>query len=259
MSAWIISLPFFIGLAMTIGGMIAVGISSYALVRRFPANESDESAIKVSDHIRRVIGILLGLMLSTVFAFSSATSLKIQDSVEVEAAQLGDLHHDLSRIESEDANVAQALMFEYLVAVVRDEWPALARGEASETTDQMFRYVEDHLLALPADTERDQQLKSRLLQDIDEISDLRQARVYSAGSGLDWYVFLVIFAFALPMATFRFYPLTRWTRFYFVSYAVLIAIVLYSTVALNYPLQSGRVSPQPFDSLAKAITVPPTD
>ena len=70
---------------------------------------------------------------------------------------------------------------------------------------------------------------------------------------MDWYIFLVILAFGLVMATFRFYPATRWTRFYFVSYAVLIGIVLYSTVALNYPFQSGRVSPQPFESLSNSI------
>ena len=47
---------------------------------------------------------------------------------------------------------------------------------------------------------------------------------------------------------------TRWTRFYFAAYAVLIGIVLYPTVALNYPFQSGRVSPQPFEPLSKSIT-----
>ena len=40
---------------------------------------------------------------------------------------------------------------------------------------------------------------------------------------------------------------------YFISYAILIAIVLYSTVAMNYPLQSGLVSQQPFESLTKTI------
>ena len=253
MSAWIISLPFLIGIAIAIAVMIATGLGSYELIRRFPADESDDSAIRVSDHIRRVVGILLGLMLSTVFAFSSGQSLKVQDSVEVEAAQLGDLHHDLSRVEAEDSDAVGELISEYLEAVVREEWPALATGQPSDTTNRMFLSIEDRLLSLPAETEYDQQLKSRLLQDIDEISDLRQARDYSAGSGLDWYIFLVILAFGLVMATFRFYPATRWTRFYFVSYAVLIGIVLYSTVALNYPFQSGRVLPQPFESLAESI------
>jgi hypothetical protein len=253
MSAWIISLPFLIGIAITIAIMIATGIGSYALVRRIPADESDESAIRVSDHIRRVVGMLLGLMLSTVFAFSSAQSRKIQDTVEVEAAQLADLHHDLSRIEVEDSAAVGDLVSEYLEAVVREEWPSLAAGQASDTTNRMFLLIEDRLLSLPAETEYDRQLKSRLLEDIDEISDLRQARVYSAGEGLDWYILLVILAFGLLMATFRFYPATRWTRFYFISYAVLIGIVLYSTVALNYPFQGGRVSPRPFESLAESI------
>ena len=254
MSAWIISLPIAVGLLITIAVMIAVGIGSHALVRRIPADEADESAVEVSDHIRRVVGVLLGLMLSTVFAFAGGRLVKVQDSVEVEAAQLGDLHHDLDRIKSVDADAIQTLISDYLQAVGNVEWPALARGHASETTDQMFLSIEDRLLALPSKTENGQQIKSRLLQDIDEISDLRQARVYSAGSGLDWYVFLVILAFALLMATFRFYEATRWTRFYFVTYAALIAIVLYSTVALNYPFRSGRVSPQPFESLSKTIS-----
>jgi len=241
MSAWIISLPLVIGIVVTIAGMIGVGIGSYAVVRRLPASDSDDSAKTVADHIRRVVGVLLGLMLSTVFAFSSGTSLKLQDSVEVEAAQLGDLHHDLSRVESEDADAIQDLISDYLRAVVDEEWQALARGEASETTDQMFLSIEDRILDLSAVTENNQQLKFRMIQDIDEISDLRQSRVYSAGSGLDWYAILVILAFALLMTTFRFYEATRWTRFYLISYAVLIATVLYSTVAL------------PFESLGKSI------
>lgn len=253
MSAWIISLPFVVGLAITVVVMIAIGIGSHALVRRISADETDESAIRVSDHIRRVVGVLLGLMLSTVFAFAGGRLAKVQDSVEVEAAQLGDLYHDLHRIKSEDADVIKSLVSDYMEAVGNEEWPALARGNASETTDRMFLSIEDRLLALPAESENDQLLKSRLLQDIDEISDLRQSRVYAAGSGLDWYIFLVVLAFAVLMGTFRFYAPTRWTRYYFVSYATLIAIVLYSTVALNYPFQSGRVSPQPFESLSETI------
>ena len=145
-------MPIVVGLAITIAVMIAVGIGSHALVRRIPADESDESAIKVADHIRRVVGVLLGLMLSTVFAFAGGRLVKVQDSVEVEAAQLGDLHHDLNRIKSEDADAIQMLISGYLQAVVNDEWPALARGEPSTTTDRMFLSIEDRLLALSSKT-----------------------------------------------------------------------------------------------------------
>lgn len=138
MSAWIVSLPILVGLPVTIAILLVAGISSYALARCVPADQSDESALRVSDHMRRVIGVLLGLMLSTVFAFSSAQSLRMQDSVEVEAAQLGDLHHDLSRIQSQASAEARDLVDEYLEVVVRDEWPALIQGRSSPTTHQLF-------------------------------------------------------------------------------------------------------------------------
>ena len=126
-------------------------------------------------------------------------------------------------------------------------------GRRSAATDRLFLSIEDQLIALSAKSDEHKQLKSRMLQDIDEISDLRQSRIYSAGAGLDWYILLVILCFVLLMTTFRFFPPTRWTRFYLVSYAVLIAIVLYSTVAMNYPFHSGLVSPQPFESLNATI------
>ena len=281
MSAWIISLPVVVGLAATILVMVAAGLGTYQLILRVPAgsnddsdgyasmvssgaasyailgylprNGADESATRVADHIRRVVGVLLGLMLSTVFAFSSAQYVKNQDSIEVEAAQLGDLYHDLSRIGSLQADAAARLIREYIEAVVRDEWPALAMGIRSAATDRLFLSIEDQLIALSAKSDEHKQLKSRMLQDIDEISDLRQSRIYSAGAGLDWYILLVILCFVLPMTTFRFFTPTRWTRFYLMSYAVLIAIVLYSTVAMNYPFHSGLVSPQPFESLNATI------
>ena len=114
MSAWIISLPVVVGLAATILFMVAAGLGTYQIILRIPAGETDdsdrftsmvssgaasyailqylplkgadESATRVADHIRRVVGVLLGLMLSTVFAFSSAQYVKNQDSIEVEAA-----------------------------------------------------------------------------------------------------------------------------------------------------------------------------
>lgn len=253
MSAWTISLPAIIGIVMTVALMITVALGSYTVVRQFAADKNDESAQKVADHVRRVIGVLLGLMLSTVFAFSSNRALKIQDSVEVEAAQLRDLHNDLARFKSDAADAAERQILQYIETVVQDEWPTLAKGKDSRKADQLFLSIEDKLLALPIDTETEKELKSRLLEDIDEISDLRQARVYSAGSGLDWYIFLVVLSFALLMTTFRFYAPSRWTRFFLIAYAVLIGIVLYSTVAQNYPFRSGRVSPQPFEKLGTLI------
>lgn len=55
------------------------------------------------------------------------------------------------------------------------------------------------------------------------------------------------------MITFRFYGASRWAYFYFASYAFLIGMVLYSTVALHHPIRAGRISPQPFEALAESI------
>jgi hypothetical protein len=253
MAAWIISLPLLIGLAITVGVMILAGMASYLCIRRVPANEEDVSAQRMADHIRRVLGVLLGLMLSTVFAFSSGRTLKIQDNIEVEAAELGDLHHDLSRLDSNEARQIRGMIADYITAVVEQEWPSLAAGKASDTTNRMFLEIEDRLLTLSGETEYHRELKSRLLQDMDQVSDLRQARVFSAGAGLDWYICMVILSFSLLLTTFRFYAPTRWTMFFLISYAVLIGIVLYSTVALHYPFRSGRVSFQPFESLTESM------
>ena len=208
----------------------------------------------MADHIRRVIAVLLGLMLSSVFAYAGTRAMRIRSSVEVEAAQLDDLYHDFTRLDAKSSGETRRLLEGYLTSLLEDEWPALARGERSERTDELFRGIEDVVLELPTENDYAQLLKSRLLTDIDEISDLRHARVYSAGSGLLGYVLLVLVAFSVVMTTFRFYEPTRWTRFYFIAYAALIGVVLYLTAAFYHPIRSGLVTAEPFVKLQRSIS-----
>jgi len=248
----------FISFTAFILAFVALGFVSYLLGRWLIRGSADEKTKDMAGIVSRTVGVLLGLMLSVNFASMRTEYVKIQDSVELEAKEIGGLVRDFERFDTSEAGHLKAVLLEYLNVVIVDEWPELLRGHQSQKAENLFFQVDSGILVLKPLTPYQTELKKRLLKSIDEISDLRVARIYLGTGTLGWFIVVVLIGFLVSTFLLSVYPPGKVRAIFIACFAAFIGIVLYSIVALDHPYDGVmQVSVKPLqmvyrDSLSKS-------
>jgi len=162
---------------------------------------------------------------------------------------------DFKRFGSDGAAKLQDKLLEYVEVVINDEWPRLAKGSHSPKAQELFFEVDDGILNLNPESQYQQDLKERLLKDIDEISDHRSARIFSGNVSLNWFIVVVLIGFFMSCFLLCVNSVRLSTLILISCYSTFIGIVLYSIVALSQPYQGlTHVSVKPFQIVYQTFT-----
>ena len=247
-----------ISLLLFLTGIVLIGFIPYFLGYWLLGRTADEKTKDIAGHLFRAVGMLLGLMLSMNFASVRSEYVKIQDSVELEAKEVGELVNDFKRYKSDAAIQLQDNLLEYMQVVITDEWPRLAQGTLSLKAQSLFLKVEDGILALQAESQFQQDLRTRLLKDIDEISDHRSARIYAGNVQMDWFIVVVLIGYLISSFLLCVNPVRASSLIFMTSYSCFIGIVLFSVVDLNHPYNGiTYVSVKPFQTIYTSFAAQP--
>ena len=243
-------LPAPAGIAISAITLAATGLVAYYFGRCLFANQTGTQWANAGIALFRATGILLGLMLSMNFAATRSEYVKIQNSVELGAKEITELSEDLKRYASPEADVLLKKMVAYVKVVVQEEWPILAAGETHQNAWALFYDLEDGILKLEPQSDRQAEMKQRMLKDIDELSDHRHTRLYAGNVTMTWFLSVVLIVFLVSAFFFSTHPVRKPTLTFFAAYASVIAVVIYSIVALNRPYQGlTRVSVKPLQTI----------
>jgi hypothetical protein len=244
------------GLTITVLALVILGLASYLLGRRLLASRVDDHVRSLANHLHRTVAVLLGLLLSLTFSAVRSENAKIQSSVELETAQIGDLFQDLQRFGGEDAEALEIELFQYVQVLIDDEWPSLAQGMPSRSAWQAFRDLETGIVELTPAGADEVSLKSRMLEDLDEISDHRRVRESSGDVAMVWFLTIVLIGFAVSAFLMLSYDVTPVSLTLIAMYSAFIGAVLYSILALHSPFQGlTAVTAEPFLNLMRELTV----
>ncbi len=233
-----------------VGAYLVVTLSAYGLFHRiFPREFTDEEqdrALGFSNVVATVTGLLLAFSAVSVWdSFSSAS-----DAVSQEATIAGELQRDLGTYNSPESLKVRESLRDYVKVVVKDEWPAMARGEASPEAWEKF----DHLFHLAARiypaSPRDEILLGEIWGRLNEMAGLRRSRIETSQSEVPlslWTVVLIgtaiSFALTFPL------PINRFNVTMIGSFAVAMGLVFYFIIAMDHPFAGSQsVSPEPFQS-----------
>ncbi len=241
----LLTLPVLIGISIFLLATVAVGLVSYFVARALIHKPVQDERKNVADSLFRISGALLGLLLSLTFASIREDITKLRDSVELEAAQIADIFNDLARFESEDATALQQKVVDYTRALIEHEWPLLSAGGLSPQAWDIYEDIELGLLDLKTEGPRQESLRSRLLQDIDEISDHRQARLYTAKDDPPFFLYIAMFGFVATMLLFCVHPPSVASIVFLSLFSVFVGTVMYFSFALSHPFDGAlSVSPK---------------
>ena len=231
---------------VTFGGLaVAVWFCGYWISHRWIVGPRvDSTTINNSvGQLIRVCGALLAFLVALTFTRVSENREQLKDNMEVETAQLRDIYHDAGRL-GEGASQLRDVLSQYVRSLHEDEWPALTENIRSEKTEALFQQMEEATLGLDCSSPAEEMLRDRILQDLDEISDFRQERLYKSESSLPGFFFLVSFGYLIVAMFMGAYALNRTNVILMAMGAAFVGSVLYLIVAMSNPF-SGPLPLEP--------------
>jgi hypothetical protein len=247
---WLMLAPPVVSLVVFLAAMVSLGVLVYLVGHLIPKGDNNSTSQSMGVFMWRSTGSLLAFLLAVNFADVRSDYMSIHRSIESEVAQLRDLRVDLDRFGTAEAQVAAAALTEYTRSVYETEWEALNNGVTAEHSWVLFYTVEDALLDLQPVTPVQQLLHKRMLDDIDEVSDYRESRIYAGNLVMPWFRVVVMVIFVFTILFVSVYP-RRPARIIFVAlYSLAIGLVMYSILSMSMPYQGfTQVSNQPFQDL----------
>ena len=180
MMEFVLSLPTGAGCAVAMVFTTVVGLVfylvSYKLISKYQSDELRDP----TNNLFRVVGILVALMLSLAFADVVVDVRRIENAIQREAVAISDTFENLQSFGGERAREIQIILFDYTQAVIDDDWPALANDKLGERAGVLRKQLTESVMGLEPTTSLQEKLFSKILADIDTISDYRLIRLDNA-------------------------------------------------------------------------------
>jgi hypothetical protein len=149
--------------------------------------QRDEAAFDAYKALMATAGVVLAFSLIQVGNNLRAA----EDQVSREAALIGNADRTLLRFGTPETANLRPLVAAYGKSLVNDEWPALARGERSPTTDSTYTALSKAGRAIKPVDPRQQAMFAELLKVLDDLSDIRELIVEDADTALPNFYWLV--------------------------------------------------------------------
>lgn len=213
---------------------LLVWVATFRLHARLEAPEAVKAMEGATGNLLRVVGWLFTLLLSLTFTNVVVERNAAENAVEGEAKAILDVHHGLRRLELADTRI-QTLLVEYTRTVVEDEWPALEQKRLSERADEVLRQMEDGVLGIEATSPMQKTMLSRLVADMDMMSDHRMSRLVQAREEPTVVVFVAFFGYLASMAYFGIYAPRPILVGLISLYTAFVGVSIYLVLAMGHP------------------------
>jgi heme/copper-type cytochrome/quinol oxidase subunit 2 len=248
MDVWIESLPTAGAGFVIVGGFLLVTIVVGYLVDRFAPREVRIAHNDLGGFILAVIGVIYAVLLAFVTIGVWERYVQAESRSFDEATNLAVVYRDAD-VFPQSRELRETIRA-YTEAVIVDEWPRMRHGGQSKEADVLIERVDKIVRTLPVDGPRRQDVHEQMLQAINEAQSDRDTRLSEDATGIDSLLWVVLIVGAVLTVGFTFlfgFRHSLMQQLMTGSLGLLIALVLYLTVAMNYPYRGGiSVRPEAF-------------
>jgi hypothetical protein len=185
-------LPLWVAIVVAVALTCALGLLVYWLSNKLISSRGGGIAARVGSTLFPVMVVIIALMLSMAFDAVVKEMRDITNAVKLEAASISDVLESLEGFDSERADDARSALLDYTEGVVDGDWPALTDDELSPDATADFRRAVELVFDLEARVSAREERKRHILNDLDAISDARQARLHAALTQAPIYVFVIL-------------------------------------------------------------------
>lgn len=245
---FLLSLPLLTGLLMTIAVVVLAGHFIYVGFHQLIQKYLDKKHERMGRVLFRTSAGLLAFIISLSYANYQLAYLKIEESLEEEAAQLVDVYIDLKILDTEEAHSMRKDVENYIQSIIDNQWKYIS--DKPFTSKTMARFFELYKKAHDLTCENDYQetIKKGILQDLDEVSDFMQVRAYKTQSKTPYLLYIVVIGMVIVYCFYTVYKPDIISITFLALFNVFVAVILYLVLALSNPLTGPlKIEPAPFE------------
>ncbi len=245
MFEWLETLPAFVSGTLIVAGFVAASLVIAYIVDKASPRDLRIEHNDLAGFILAVIGVIYAVLLAFVTIgvwerFEGAEARSYE-----EAAALTAIYRDASSFEERPE--LRAAVRGYVETLLADEWPRMARGEESPTADAKMERIDAMVRGLKVTSQSHQDVHDQMLAELNVALGDRDARLAEDATGLNgvmWFV-LLLGAFVTIGFTSLFGFRRDVMQYVMIgTLALLIGLVLFLAIALNYPYR-GTVTVEP--------------
>jgi hypothetical protein len=221
-----------VAMALAVGGLILVQVLVPTEVRR---QQND-----VAGFIYAVLGVtyavLLGLMVVAVWEEWNAASVTADD----EASSLAEVFWLADRMPETEGRHIQELARSYASVVVNEEWSLMEREKSSSRAWDLLDDIRTSLQNFDPSTPEEQVVYEQSLERMRDLADARRDRLLEAEQGLPGILWVVLITGGVIVVGFTYLFGLDSTLIHLLmvaSLALVIALVLFTVAALNFPFK----------------------
>ena len=206
------------------------------------------------DLIKTVHQALIALA-AAMIAFSMVQALDnyktARNTVLTEINQISDIDTRLARYGTHEANQYRADLLLYTQAIVREDWPLLAKGKGSDVTEGLLVPVINNLARLTPANASDSSMHAQVLKGLDSLDSARDARIQSSKAkipSLFWTAFFLLFI-TVNLVTAA-YPRSNEKTFALTLHSAIIAALVAIIFIFDHPFSGSTwISPEAVNEL----------
>lgn len=241
-------LPSWLGGIIAMLAAITVGVMPYVLVRAVLSRDPPDVTQGVAGTVAFRVGAVHALILALVFSEAHENHADLREEVSKEITAIEHISQNLKRWGGPDSQRSLALLDSYVTGVIEYEWDDSARPAGDRETRKLLNELDLELLDLQPANQRQEALRTRMLQDVRALQDHRKVRLsltHRSVPGLFWWVALI--GFAITVALFFVFPATLLHILMLSAYSAYTGLVLYFVLALSHPfLGPAAINEEPY-------------
>lgn len=245
---WIESLPTLVAGIVVVGGFVVVTVVIGFFIDRFAPRRVRIEHNDLAGFILAVIGVVYAVLLAFVTIGVWERFQQAEERTFDEAAMLAVAYRDADAFP--DGRALRSAIRSYVEVVIAQEWPAMRRGEESTRADALMERIDRIVRSMPVKTPGAQDVHDQVLAAINAAQNDRDTRISEDSTGINGLMWAVLVAGAVITVAFTFLFGFKHDVMQLLmtgSLALLIGLVLFLTVALNYPYRGGiSVQPEAF-------------
>ncbi len=246
------------GVLIVFGACLAA-VGGLVLVQRLvPATVRMEQN-DVAGFIYAVLGVIYAVLLALVVIATWEEFGRARITVETEANALAEIFWLAHELPEPEKRELQELCRSYAEEVVNVGWPLMEQGqtpslESSDETSRAWVLIDDIRATIQGyepRTAAGEQLYAAGLEQVQRLADARRTRLVVAQEGIPTVLWVVLIVGGIVVVSFAYLFGMQNTvahALMVVALAGVIALVLYTIAAMDFPFSGGaRVGPEAFE------------
>ena len=230
---------------------VVAALAGLILVRRLVPLEHLESHNEATSTIHHAIAIVFGVAAAFAIFLVWEQLDMAQVTTAREAGDVEALYRLATQLPESNRNQLQQQARSYAEAVVDEEWPLLARGQASPDAQSAADKLRESIDEFQPQTMAEQELYARMLTRVGELEQNRGLRLLASQEGVPSLIWAAMVLFGIITVAFTYLFGMDNPRLHMVRVALLtvvVALSLYTIHTIEYPFAPGvQVGPEAFE------------